>query len=234
MKALLADLGHLTALRKLNRDDLAERIGTTRQNLISAFKGRRPLPAAQMPSLRQALGLDDDYRFTPGRVYALTVNSANFAEKRQISPLHFLRSFMVWPVRSKWLLRGIGEGSRSAFAYVFEDSRGALVAVRNDDALLGASPDVRMDDENAASAVGQGVPGHMGLFSRLDGSPEREIALPAFNILFQDGMSAKDLRAALDSAAKVWTWARLREKAEQTGRSAEDAARALGFTDGLD
>ena len=234
MKALLAALGHLAALRKLNRDDLAEHIGTTRQNLISAFKGRRPLPAAQMPSLRQALGLDDDYRFTPGRVYALTVNSVNFAEKQQNFPLNFLKGFMVWPVRSKWLLRGIGEGSRSAFAYVFEDSRGALVAVRNDDASLGASSDTRMDAENAADPAVQGVLEHMNLFSRLDGSPEREITLTAFNILFQGGMNAKDLRAALDSAAKVWTWTRLKEKAEHAGQSAENVARALGFTGGLD
>jgi len=79
--------------------------------------------------------------------------------------------------------------------------------------------DGRMDMEN--------------LFSRADGSPEREITLEAFNILFTTGLKEAELRAALNSTAKVWTWARLREKAEQAGQNAESAARALGFADGV-
>lgn len=205
-------------------------MGTTRQNLISAFKGRRPLPAAQMPSLRQALGLDDDYRFEPGRVHGLT---ATQGEKHRDLLLSLLRRCMTWPVRSKWFLRGIGE-DRGSFAYVFEDSRGALVVVRNDDALLDA-PGIRKNAEDAADAArreGQaGDENLAGLFSRADGSPEREMALAAFETLFTSGMSAESLRAALDSPAKVWTWGRLREKAERAGQNAKSAAKALGLVD---
>jgi hypothetical protein len=68
-----------------------------------------------------------------------------------------------------------------------------------------------------------------GLFLRSDGSPEREISLTSFNVLFTEGMRAEDLRVTLNSTATVWTWARLREKAEQTGKTAESAAQALGF-----
>ena len=227
MKTTLAILGHLTAFRQLNRDHLAEGIGTTRQNLISAFKGRRPLPTAQMPPLRQALGLDEDYRFEPGRVHALT---ANRGKTQRTLLLHVLRHCMS-PIRSKWLLRGIGEG-RNGFGYVFEDDRGALVAVRNDDTLLGVLPDTREDAGDAAKLAEQGIDEYMdmdGLFLRSDGSPEREISLTSFNVLFTEGMRAEDLRVTLNSTAAVWTWARLREKAEQTGKTAEIAAQALGF-----
>jgi len=245
MEELLSDLGHLVAYKKLNRDTLAERIGTTRQNLISAFKGRRPLPTTHLPPLRQALGLDDNYRFVLDRVHGLTVklgkNHQNFLPD-------LLRQFMVWPVCSKWLLRGIGEGNRSGFAYVFEDSRGALIAVRNDGAMLGASfsqnagdgfliaeTDVdngnAVDIEKRAGNTAVNAEGsHMNmasLFSRTDGSPEREMPLVAFNRLFLDDMSVADLRATLSSTATVWTWTRLREKAEQAGVTAESVARAL-------
>jgi len=229
MKEILADLGYLVAFRKLNRNDLAERIGSTRQNLISAFKGRRSLPAAQIPPLRQALGLDEDYRFEPDRVHALT---ANQGEKQRALLLNLLRRCMS-SIHSKWLLRGIGEG-QNGFAYVFEDDRSVLVAVRNDDALLGVAPDTRQDAENAAKLAGRAVDGYIdmdGLFLRSDGSPEREITLTSFNALFTDGMSPEDLRATLCSTATVWTWARLREKAEHAGMTAENVAQALGFPD---
>jgi len=138
MKEIFADLGHLLAVKKLNRDHLTDGIGTTRQNLISALKGRRHLPVAHLPPLRQVLGLDDNYLFVPDRVHGLTINPGEGKRDFLQDFQNLLRRFVAWPVRSKWLLRGIGEGSRSGFAYVFEDSRGALVAVRNDDALLGA------------------------------------------------------------------------------------------------
>ena len=229
MKEVLADLGHLVAVKKINRDHLTEGIGTTRQNLISALKGRRHLPVAHLPPLRQVLGLDDNYRFAPDRVHGLTVNpgehSADFLQDFQ----GMLRRFMSWPVRNKWLLRGIGEGSRSGFAYVFEDAQGALVAVRNDDALLGSAHSANMGNGHMSMAVDMAA-----LFSRTDNAPEREVALDAFNRLFTDdaGMIAEELHAALASTARVWTWTRLREKAEQAGLGAESAAKALGLTGG--
>lgn len=237
MKDLLADLGHLVAFRKLNRDELAQRIGSTRQNLISAFKGRRSLPTPHMPPLRQALGLDETYRFEPGRVHAL---NAEQGEKQRDLLHSLLRRFMTLPVRNKWLLRGIGEGGRSGFAYIYEDSQGALIAVRNDDALLGAlGTGVQDATENGAQAsksfdelvsqAAEEILGMANLFSRTDDSPEREIPLDAFNTLFADGMSVEDLRAALQCAAKVWTWTRLREKADIAGISASEAAKRLGL-----
>lgn len=39
MKELLAALGDLVALERLNRDKLAEKIGLSRPNMISAFTG---------------------------------------------------------------------------------------------------------------------------------------------------------------------------------------------------
>ena len=60
------------------------------------------------------------------------------------------------------------------------------------------------------------------------------MSLDAFNTLFQGGMSVDGLRVVLASTSRVWTWACLREKAEQVGQDAENAARVLGFTDGVD
>ena len=117
-----------------------------------------------------------------------------------------------------------------------------LVAVRNDDALLGTMPESQEDhadtEEGAnnlawiVEQVSGEFPDIERLFSRAEGFPEREITLDAFNTLFQGEMSVEDLRAALKSTAKVWTWTRLREKAEQAGQSAESAARALGLAGG--
>ena len=204
MKEILADLGCLLAVKKVSSELLTESIGTTRQNLISALKGRRHLPVAHLPSLRQVIGLDDSYRFVPNRVHGLTVNPGENPTEFVQSFQGMLRRFMVWPVRSKWLLRGIGEGSRSGFAYVFEDSRAALVAVRNDDALLGTSVDagnqilsVENDGGHASAGCGEKNTGNVALrpgnehmsvdmsiavdmeslFSRTDGSPEREVTL---------------------------------------------------------
>ena len=60
--------------------------------------------------------------------------------------------------------------------------------------------------------------------------------LDAFNAMFTDdmGMSVDDLRATLNSTAKVWTWTRLREKAEQAGATAESVAKVLRLADSLD
>ncbi|MCL1985896.1 MAG: hypothetical protein FWG59_05565, partial [Betaproteobacteria bacterium] len=185
----------------------------------------------------QALGLDDSYRFVSDRVHGLIVNLGKNQEATQDILQDLLRRFMTWPLCNKWFLRGIGEGSRSGFAYVFEDSRGALLAVRNEDALLGTSlshsPTVENNALKTENAMDTAVD-MAGLFSRTDGSPEREFPLAAFDALFTEGMgmNAEDLRVALTSAATVWTWTRLREKAEQAGHSAESAARALGLTGG--
>ena len=234
MKDLITDLGHLVAFKKLNRDDLAEAVGTTRQNLISAFKGRRPLPTAQLPPLRRALGLDDNYRFELGRVHALTVNQG---ETQRNLLLDVLWRVMSLPVRRKWILRGIGEANRMGLAYVFEDDDGAWIAVRNDDALLAKEPvdtnGVEKDEKEHVKQNKNDLSGLTQLFSLSDDSPEREITLDVFNTLFQGGMSLEDLRSALASTSRVWTWARLREKAEQVGQNAENAARALGLADGV-
>ena len=208
MKEILADLGHLVAVKKINPDHLTDDIGTNRQNLIAALKGRRHLPAAHLPPLRHVLGLDDGYRFVPDRVHGLTVNPGENAVGFLQGFQGMLRRFVSWPVRQKWLLRGIGEGSRSGFAYVFEDDRGALVAVRNDDALLGTSThnagkyvssaaggggntcvgngDKRADNE--AGEVRDEDMSMAALFSRTDGSPVREVPLAAFEGLFADDM----------------------------------------------
>ena len=73
MNTLLENIGCLIELKRPNRDMLAASIGTTRQNLISAIKGRRPLPARYMPALRHALGLDDMNLLTNKQVHFMTV-----------------------------------------------------------------------------------------------------------------------------------------------------------------
>jgi len=139
------------------------------------------------------------------------------------------------------------------------NSRGALVAVHNDDALLGASPNAGHDAVSDESAVGYGEcrqqrenagnevlqPGNeyavpvtvdmAALFARDDGAPEREIPLAAFSTIFTDdtGLSVEDLRAALNSTARVWTWTRLKERVEKAGMHPDSAALALGLVDSL-
>jgi len=173
MKDLITDLGHLVAFKKLNRDDLAEAVGTTRQNLISAFKGRRPLPTAQLPPLRCALGLAENYRFEPDRVHALTVNQG---ETQRNLLLDVLWRVMSLPVRKKWILRGIGEANRMGLAYVFEDDNGVLIAVRNDDALLAKEPidtdGVEKDENELVKQNKNDLSGLTQLFSLSDDSQE--------------------------------------------------------------
>jgi len=96
--------------------------------------------------------------------------------------------------------------------------------VRNDDALLGVLPDADGREGILSADVNM-----VSLFSRADGSPNREITLEDFEVLFAGGMSVDNFRAALACTDAVWTWTRLREKAEQAGLNAESAARALGL-----
>ena len=51
MKELLAALGDLVALERLNRDKLAEKIGLSRPNMISAFSGRRAIALIRRGSI---------------------------------------------------------------------------------------------------------------------------------------------------------------------------------------
>lgn len=120
------------------------------------------------------------------------------------------------PVRTKWFFRGIGEGSRNGFAFIFEDTNSVLIAIRNDDGLLGSMPDNQEDRINIEESPGsltqtmEQFPGEFQgmekLFLRSDGSPERKITLDAFNALFQGGMSMEDLRAALKPRSASMQW----------------------------
>jgi transcriptional regulator with XRE-family HTH domain len=219
MKSRLMDMGYLIALKQLNRDELARAIGSTRQNLIAAVKGRRPLPARQVPLLRHELALDDRYLLAKGRVHGLTVSNG---EKQGEMALSVLRAFMAWPVRRQWYLRGIGEACREGFAYVFEDSRGVLVALRNDDTLLSDVSRRFPETEDAPAGSGE-------IFLRREDIPKREASMRSFDGIFSGGTGEEDCRAMLRRGEKVWTWARLREEAEQAGLSAEDLAARSGL-----
>lgn len=82
MKALLNNMGARIALKRLNRDLLAQSIGTTRQNLLTAVKARRPPPAAHAPPLRRALALDESSLLEPGRVHGSPVAKEEKQGKR--------------------------------------------------------------------------------------------------------------------------------------------------------
>lgn len=216
MKALLNDIGALIALKRLNRDQLAQSIGTTRQNLLAAVKGRRPLPAAYAPPLRRALGLDETYLLEAGRVHGLTVANG---EKQREQVEAVLRRFMTWPVQNRWLLRGIGEDGKEGCACAFEDARGVLVIVRNDDSLLFRG----MEAESGETAQ---------LFMRDADMAERETPLARFDRLFSGPISEAECRAMLRSEEKVWTWSRLRAFAEAQGYDAQAVLRLLNRDNG--
>jgi hypothetical protein len=137
---------------------------------------------------------------------------------------------------------------------VFEDRRGALVVIRNDDSLIDLPANTgkeALTDENGVGCAdvsgGEKRAGKvtnagpvtvaedmLALFSRTDGSPEREMPLNTFNTIFADdaGMSIAELRATLACEDRVWTWTRLRVKAEKAGMTAKSAASALGLAGG--
>ena len=78
MKELLAALGDLVALERLNRDKLAEKIGLSRPNMISAFSGRRAMPDTALPRLWAALSLDERYRLDPARIHCLQARAGHY------------------------------------------------------------------------------------------------------------------------------------------------------------
>lgn len=220
MEELLIDLGRLISLEHINRDTLAHALGMDRSNLLSALRGRRSLPAVYLPSLRSILHLDDDYRLKPGRVHGLWVKNGY---KQKDDLVAVFRRFFLFPLQNLCYLRGIGEDGRESFAYVFEDGRGVMVAVRNDDALLAVKP---QENETGTSPNAEDE-----LFRRDHVIPEREMPIDSFIKLFawdDPNKSEAEFRAVLNRDAKVWTWARLREKAEMMGLSAEMVAQKMG------
>lgn len=106
MKELLAALGDLAALERLNRAKLAEKIGLSRPNMISAFSGRQAMPDTALPRLRAALSLDERYRLDPARIHCLQARAGHY-DAASITAV--ANRFATLPLRIRWLMRGVGE-----------------------------------------------------------------------------------------------------------------------------
>lgn len=203
MNDLVTNLGSLVALKRLNRDKLAAALGISRPNMISALRGRRSLPPSTLPILRALLHLDDAYMLTCGRVHVLSVRSV--AKDGEIAA-HVLHSFLVGPMQQTWTLKSVGENGYEGFACVFQDARGAMVVVRNDDALLP-----------------QSLPAELWLRN----SQSRDVHRDYFALLMAEDISPDLLGKTLHSLIQVWTWNKLRMTAELSGITPEDVMACL-------
>jgi len=215
MKELLLHMGHLLALRQLNRDTVAESLGMTRQNLIASVKGRRPLPKQYLPQLTKVLCLDDTYLLKTGHVHLLTIANA---DKQYDDCYATLQTFLLAPLKHIALLHGIGE-KQHAFAYVVQDTRGVYVVLRNDEKTLAYIESNTTEPDSSRQ-----------LFCHASYQMEREITSTHFERLFREGITTDELASILKQDAKVWTWARICEKAESMGLSPEDIAKRLNLT----
>lgn len=223
MKELLTDMSALISLKRINRDVLAKELGTSRPNLLSALKGRRPLPSVYWPGLREFLGLDEMYHFQRGRIHGITVKDT---KKQYIDLFNVLLRFATFPIKTTWYLCGIGERGKEGIAFGFESIDGTLFFIRNDDAML--------KDMSHSYALRQDFSQWKAISDAIDDAasqPEKEIPYSFFVQLFLNGgdLSENTCRAMLRINEKVWTWARLKDKAEQMGLSVDDAAKRLGF-----
>lgn len=203
MKELLAALGDLVVLERLNRDKLAEKIGLSRPNMISAFSGRRAMPDTALPRLQAALSLDERYRLDPARIHCLQARAGHYDAA---SVTAVANRFATLPLRIRWLVRGVGELGYEGLALIWEDAAQALLLLRNDDAVL---------VEAMLSAQGGPAP------------EEREISLKDFSRITQGEISPHAARELLDRRTEVWTWARVRDHAEQRGLSPRGVVEAI-------
>lgn len=198
MNSLVANLGHLIALKRFNRDKLAASLGMSRPNMISALKGRRSLPPVALPVLRALLHLDDHYVLACERVHAMSVRTV---AKDGAIAVNVLRAFLVAPMQQTWVLKSMGESGCEGFACVFQDARGAMAVVRNDDALLLQSLPAELWTHHCQS---------------------REVHKDYFARVMAEEVSPAALEKKLYSQAEVWTWSKLRLTAELHGITPEE------------
>lgn len=203
MKELILNIGKLTVLRRYNRDKLAEAVGVSRTNLISALYGRRSLPPAALPKLRASLDLDETYKLLTECVHVFHVRSG---EKDAPIVADVFRNFLLVPFKEAWRLRGIGEKGCEALAYAFCDTRNTLVIVQNDDARL---PHFLPPDIWNTSFI------------------ERDLNIYDFSTILQAELPLKEVFTMLQATEEIWTWAKVRHFAEQRGITPKDTAKAL-------
>jgi len=226
MKELLIPMGHLLALKQLNRDHVAESLGMTRQNLIASLKGRRPLPKQYLPQLTKLLCLDDKYLLKIDHVHVLSISNAT---KQYDACYNVMHTFLHSPLKQIALLHGIGE-NKQTLAYVLQDKRGAFVLLRNDEKTLAY---LESHDSNTANSKNNTNTPPSGLdnvhtsnshklFDHASYQYEREITVTHFERIMREGVAVEELESILKQDAKVWTWARLCEKAESLGMSPDD------------
>lgn len=253
MIELLINMGHLIALKQLNRDKVAASLGMTRQNLIASAKGRRPLPNQYLLPLCKILCLDDSYLLKAAYVHTLAVSNAT---KQYEVCYAIMNNFLVAPLKPIALLHGIGE-TQHAFAFILHDSRGVHVLLRNDEktlALIESSnfnagstngtkytdgvEDIKgvsiTDDTDSDNLIdlSKGIAGadttnHRKLFCNSIYPIEREITITHFERIVREGITVEALNKVLKQDIKVWTWSRLCEKAESSGISPDEIAKKL-------
>lgn len=218
MKELLINMGHLLDLKHLNRDEVAEYLGMTRQNLIASLKGRRPLPRQYMPHLTKLLQLDSAYVLKKDHVHTFSISNAT---KQYNACYNVIHTFLHHPIKQVALLHSIGE-TKSGFAYILQDKRGIYVILCNDEKTLSY-----VDVNNTPEKLGDQNP--LRLFDYSDYECEREITLAHFERIMREGVTVEEFESILKQCVKIWTWARIREKAESVGLSPSEIATKLNL-----
>ena len=161
------------------------------------------MPDTALPRLRAALSLDERYRLDPARIHCLQARAGHY-DAASITAV--ANRFATLPLRIRWLVRGVGELGYEGLALIWEDAAQALLLLRNDDAVL---------VEAMLSAQEEPAP------------EEREISLKDFSRITQGEISPHAARELLGRRTEVWTWARVRDHAEQRGLSPRDVVEAI-------
>lgn len=242
MRNLLMKIGDLVALRQLNRDELAESIGMTRQNLIASLKGRRPLPQQYYTLLKKNLQLDEVFLLRKDRIHALIVSKI---EKNYKPCYNVLYSFLEFPLKKIAIIRGIGEKTEEC-AYILQDARKTYVLVHDCEKSL-AFYDINYpynsteELENNSISIENNIINQEkdmqnvnhktveSLFLLQDYVKQREIPLKDFYTIMQQGITLERLEELLKADSTVWTWSRIQEEAETRGILVEDVAKVLGL-----
>ncbi len=217
-KDLDADLGKLVALKLLNRDELAEKLGISRPNLISAFKGRRQLPHKYFALLVEILGLTHKIKFRNDIIHSLTVTNAS----KQYYPLYdVLYTLANTPLTQVALLSVIGE-KMSGYGYILKDSKNAYIIVRDDEKTLSY-----YDEEDSFSSTDQNFKKY---FRLEDYTIHKEVEVDFFEKLMTKQASLTELKNFIISKnQKIWTWEMLQKKAYSEGLTANKIAKLLKF-----
>ena len=208
MKELLAAIGKLVVLKRINRQTLETSVGMCRTNMAASFHGKRPFPEKSLPKLRAALLLDKDYRFDRDHVHAIW---PRVGKNKPGEVLAVISHFTKIPLTARYRVNVIGELGTEAVALVLEDSRNALVFLQH-------------DEDNFLNEF------EILISGRADSNYEKvEVHTNDYHAITTDQKTPKQVLEMFSNPGYVWTWQRLRTIAMNKGISPNDAAQLLNI-----